>query len=63
MKGEIFVGGGGGAVQIKDADGRVVHCDLDSMDLGLLSTLKSEAAMLFGQILTLFLCASLPCPA
>ena len=30
---EIFVKG---AVQIKDADGRVVHCDLDSMDLDLI---------------------------
>ena len=29
-------GGGGGAVQVKDVDGRVVHCDFDSMDLGLL---------------------------
>ena len=26
----------GGAVQAKDVDGRVVHCDFDSMDLGLL---------------------------
>ena len=25
-----------GAVQVKDVDGRVVHCDFDSMDLGLL---------------------------
>ena len=33
MKGEIFVRG---AVRIKDADGRVVHSDLDSMDLRLL---------------------------
>ena len=27
---------GGRAVQVKDVDGRVVHCDFDSMDLGLL---------------------------
>ena len=26
----------GGAVQVEDADGRVVHCVVDSMDLGLL---------------------------
>ena len=30
------VGGGGGAIQVKDSDGRVVHCGVDSMDLGLL---------------------------
>ena len=33
LKGEIFVRG---AVQVTDVDGTVVHCDLDSMDLGLL---------------------------
>ena len=27
---------GGGRVQVEDADGRVAHCDVDSMDLGLL---------------------------
>ena len=27
---------GRGAVQVKDVDGRIVHCDFDSMDLGLL---------------------------
>ena len=29
-------GGGGGALQVKDVDGRIVHCDFDSMDLRLL---------------------------
>ena len=46
LQGEIFVGRGRGrgwgvgrgeTVQIKDADGRVVHCDADSADLGLLA--------------------------
>ena len=41
LKGEVFVGEGGGgegggAVQVKDVDGRIVHCDFDSMDLCLL---------------------------
>ena len=27
---------GGRGVQVKDANDRVVHCDVDSMDLGLL---------------------------
>ena len=40
LKGEVFVGGGGGGVgvtvQVKDVNSRVVHCDFDSMDLGLL---------------------------
>ena len=39
LKGEIFVRG---TVQIKDVDGRVVHCDLDSMDLGLLIGVNFE---------------------
>ena len=33
MQGEISVRW---VVQVKDASGRVVHCDVDSMDLGLL---------------------------
>ena len=39
VKGEIFVRG---AVQVKDVDGRVVHCDFDSMDLGLLVDVHFE---------------------
>ena len=32
----LCLGGGGGAVQVKDVDGRIVHCDFDSVDLRLL---------------------------
>ena len=35
-------GGGGGAVQVKDVDGRIVHCDFDSMDLRLLVGIHFE---------------------
>ena len=55
---------GGGAVQIKDADGRVVHCDLDSMDLGLLIAVHFEIGgrnVVWTNINTLPLCLpSLP---
>ena len=33
LQGEIFVKG---VVQVKDGDGRVVRCDVDTMDLGLM---------------------------
>ena len=39
LQGDIFVWG---AVQVKDANSRVFHCDVDSMDLGLLSGVHFE---------------------
>ena len=39
LKGEVFVGG---AVQVKDVDDRIVHCDFDSMDLRLLVGIHFE---------------------